>query len=674
MNSISDAERQQERRKSSRRRSLALDPLEYTIQEAAAKLGIPEQKLRRWDTQGVLVARRTEGGHRRYSKEIVNGLAGSADAENQLGDSQDDALARALQDIKEKRRIIQLLVESESRYRDLVETSHDLIWTTDAVGRFTYVNNGSHDIFGLPPSALIGGCFFDFESGPAHISNRRFLSTLRKHGEIKNYLTRLVASDGSDRWVGINARVSYDGGKIAGLRGTARNVTEHHKAALQVEYLATHDSLTGLPNRVSLQRDLEQAIESGAKGAILQLDLDNFKLVNDKHGHRVGDRLLISVGSVLSDLLIERDATVYRLGGDEFAMHMPDALRGDAQTLAEQTLNALRRFTPKVSIGRDLSPLTASIGIATYPFQGSDFATLLTNVDSAMYQAKTDGRNRHVTHNASSEEIRTTHRRVHWTREIQDALDDDRLAIYSQPASCLTSSQTRPEELLARIIGRNGELILPDKFIAVAESLGLAQEIDLRIVEKTLQFLATSDKPSAGDRKYFVNLSVTSISDPDWIRRLHKLLSGTSVNLSELVFEITENAAMSNIEMTQILIKQLRELGCSCALDNFGVGFSSFYYLKRFDVDYLKIDGSFVNELATDEASRLFVRSLCDVAKGLNKHVIAERVETSEALAILEPLGVDFAQGHHIAHPKPFIVPKEIAALQASQASRPATA
>jgi diguanylate cyclase (GGDEF)-like protein/PAS domain S-box-containing protein/excisionase family DNA binding protein len=668
MNSISDAERRQERRKSSRRRSLALDPLEYTIQEAAAKLGIPEQKLRRWDTQGVLVARRTEGGHRRYSKEIVNGLAGSADTENQLGDSQDDALARALQDIKEKRRIIQLLVESESRYRDLVETSHDLIWTTDAIGRFTYLNNGSHDIFGLPPSALIGRCFFDFESHPSHISNRRFLSTLRKHGEIKDYLTHLVASDGSDRWVGINARVSYDAGQIVGLRGTARNITEQHKSALQVEYLATHDSLTGLPNRVSLQRDLEQAIDSGEKGAILQLDLDNFKLVNDKHGHRVGDRLLISVGSVLSDLIMERDATVYRLGGDEFAMHMPDALRNDAQTLAEQTLNALRRFTPQVSNSRDFSPLTASIGIATYPFQGNDFATLLTNADIAMYQAKADGRNRHVTHDASSEEIRTTHRRAHWTREIRDALDDDRVAIFSQPASCLTSSDTRPEELLARIIGRNGELILPDKFIPVAESLGLAQEIDLRIVEKTLQYLATSEKPSGGDRKYFVNLSVTSISDPRWLRRLHTLLSRTSVNLTELVFEITENAAMSNIGMTQILIRQLRELGCSCALDNFGVGFSSFYYLKRFDVDYLKIDGSFVSELATDEASRLFVRSLCDVAKGLNKHVIAERVETSEVLALLKPLGVDFAQGHHIAYPKPFIVTHEIA-LQAAQSA-----
>ncbi len=655
------------RRKQNGKRSLALDPLEYTIQEAAAKLGIPEQKLRRWDAQGVLIARRTDGGHRRYSKEIVNGLAARDQTDNQRGDSEDNELAQALQEIKEKRRIIQLLVESESRYRDLVETSHDLIWTTDAVGRFTYLNNGSHDIFGLPPSTLIGKCFFDFESRPAHISNRRFLSALRKNGEIKDYLTHLIASDGTDRWVGINARVSFDGGRVVGLRGTARNVTEQHKSALQVEYLATHDSLTGLPNRVSLQRDVEEAISSGAKGAILQLDIDNFKFINDSHGHRVGDQLLISVGSILSDLVTERDATVYRLGGDEFAIHMPDALRIDVQSLAEQTLNALRRFTPQVPNGRDLTPLTASIGIAMYPFQGNEFATLLTNVDIAMYKAKADGRNRYVTHDTSSKEIRSTHRRVHWTREIRGALDEDRLAIYSQPALCLTNSELQPEELLTRIIDRKGELILPDQFIAVAESLGLAQEIDLRVVEKILNYLESAETPP-GDRQYFLNLSVTSISDPYWIRRFHTLLSKATANLSALVFEITENAAMSNVEMTQNLIRQLKDVGCKCALDNFGVGFSSFYYLKRFDVDFLKIDGSFVRELATDEASQLFVRSLCDVAKGMNKQVIAEWVETPEVLALLKPLGVEFAQGNHIAHPAPFIVPSEDARHTAHKA------
>src|SRR6476620_957117 len=154
---------------------------EYTIQEASAKLGVPVQKLRRWDTQGVLVARRTDGGHRRYAREIIDGLAGSA--LGTVSDRYEDELATARKTLREKRRIIQLLLESESRYRDLVETSHDLIWTTDSQGRFTYLNTAAHEIFGLQPRDLLGRCFFDFEARPSHISNRRFLSALRRHGE-----------------------------------------------------------------------------------------------------------------------------------------------------------------------------------------------------------------------------------------------------------------------------------------------------------------------------------------------------------------------------------------------------------------------------------------------------------------------------------------------------------
>src|SRR5512147_2846393 len=174
-------------------------PSEYTIQEASAKLGVPVQKLRRWDAQGVLVARRTDGGHRRYAREIIDGLARTS-----LGlpiDKYEDELATARKSLREKRRIIQLLLDSEARYRDLVETSHDLIWTTDAQGRFTYLNNGAMDILGIPPSELLGHCFFDFEAKPSHISNRRFFSTLKKNGEVKNYITHLMAPDGADRWI-----------------------------------------------------------------------------------------------------------------------------------------------------------------------------------------------------------------------------------------------------------------------------------------------------------------------------------------------------------------------------------------------------------------------------------------------------------------------------------------
>jgi diguanylate cyclase (GGDEF)-like protein/PAS domain S-box-containing protein/excisionase family DNA binding protein len=646
---------------------MAQDQSEYTIQEAAARLGIALQKLRRWDAQGVLVARRTDGGHRRYSREIIDGLASSSALPRE--DKYNDELAHARKSLKEKRRIIQLLLESESRYRDLVETSHDLIWTTDSLGRFTYLNNGCVDIFGQQPKELIGRCFFDFEARPSHISNRRFLSTLRKNREVKDYLTHLVAADGTDRWVGINARVSHDeDGRIVGLRGTARNITEQQRAALQIEHLATHDSLTGLPNRVSLQRALETALASGEKGAVLQFDIDHFKYVNDNFGHKAGDQLLTAIGGVLKDVVKDRNAQVFRLGGDEFAVHLPDALRGEAIETAERALEALRRFKPQMAQDACLLTLSASIGIATYPFQGGDVATLLANIDIAMYQAKDDGRNRYVLHDITSEELRATHRRVHWARELREVLDEDRVVIWSQPVVRIADRRIVSHEVLVRIMDADGETVLPGQFMEIAEELGIAQEIDTRVISKLLAWIARPEN-RVKDIQYFVNLSRASIADPQWVGRFLRLLSTANVDHRQLVFEITESAAMADVNVTQQFIGELRRLGCRFALDDFGAGFSSFYYVKRFDVDYLKIDGGFVQELATDEAAKLIVQALCDVAKGLDKQVIAEWVETPEVLEILSQMGAQFAQGSLLAAPQRLITDdSEIESEQARRA------
>ena len=653
---------------------------EYTIQEAAARLGIPVQKLRRWDAQGVLVARRTSGGHRRYAREIIDGLTGTAaetadrppsdrlQPDTPRSGKYEDQLAAARRTLKEKRRIIQLLLESESRYRDLVETSHDLIWTTDALGRFTYLNNGCVDIFGLQQKDLIGRCFFDFEARPSHVSNRRFLSALRKNGEVKNYLTHLIARDGTDRWVGINARVSYDDdGRVAGLRGTARNVTEQHRSALEIERLAIHDSLTGLPNRVSLQKALEKSLADGGKGSVLLLDVDHFKYINDNFGHRSGDQLLVAIGGLLKDFVKDGNTQVYRLGGDEFALHLPNALRAEATQLAERALGALRHYKFPLGGKGCLSTLSASIGVASYPFHGGDVATLLANVDIAMYQAKDNGRNRTVVHDHNPDDLRGTHRRVHWARELREVLDEGRIVLYSQPVVRLADQAVVHHEVLVRIVDRNGKLILPGQFIEVAESLGMAQEIDMRVVGKVLEVLAS---PGLRNRKvrYFVNLSRTSLSDPVWVRRFEALLTEAPVDHSQLVFEITETAAMSEVDVTQGFIARMKKLGCRFALDDFGAGFSSFYFLKRFEVDYLKIDGSFVRDLADDEANRLFVRALCDVARGLNKQVIAEWVQNREVMNILVEMGVQYGQGFLFSHPQPFLAHKEAVARAARSA------
>jgi EAL domain-containing protein (putative c-di-GMP-specific phosphodiesterase class I) len=207
-------------------------------------------------------------------------------------------------------------------------------------------------------------------------------------------------------------------------------------------------------------------------------------------------------------------------------------------------------------------------------------------------------------------------------------------------------------EVLVRIRGEDGGFILPGNFIELAESMGVIQEIDLRVVEKLLAYLSESGQANRKLR-YFVNLSRVSISDQQWIRRFHSLLRSSSVHPSQLVFEITETAAMSEIDVTITFIKRLKEMGCRFALDDFGAGFSSFYYLKRFDVDYLKIDGGFIRDLAADEGSRIFVRALNDIANGLDKQVIAEWVETPEALNLLLGMGTHFGQGYLFHRPVP---------------------
>ena len=629
-------------------------PSEYTIQEASAKLGVPVQKLRRWDSQGVLVARRTEGGHRRYAREIIDGLAGSA-----LGTSNDryeDELATARKTLREKRRIIQLLLESESRYRDLVETSHDLIWTTDSQGRFTYLNNGALDIFGMQPRDLLGRCFFDFEARPSHISNRRFLSTLRRHGEVKNYITHLISTDGSDRWVGINARVSHDEtGQIVGIRGTARNVTEQHEAALQIEFLATHDPLTGLANRVSLQRTLEHALSQGDVGAVLFIDIDHFKYVNDNFGHRSGDQLIVGVSGVLKEAASEFNGQVFRLGGDEYAVHLPDSLRGHAMKVAEGLLDALRHFRfQSLNQQQRVAGLTASIGIALYPFHGSDVTGLLSNADIAMYQAKDGGRNRFVLYDQDAQGLRRTHHRVQWANKLRDVLDEDRLVLYSQPVVRMADMRTVHYEVLSRVRDESGNMLLPSQFIEYAEALGMVQEIDLRVLGRVLEYVSAPERKDEKMR-YSVNLSRVSISDPHWVRKFAKMIAATDCARNQLVFEITETAAMSDVDVTQQFIREVKQLGCRFALDDFGAGFSSFYYLKRFDADYLKIDGAFVRDLLTDEGNRIFVKALCEVAHGLKKQVIAEWVEDREVMKALTEIGTEYGQGYLFHRPAPLL-------------------
>lgn len=617
----------------------------YTIEQTSQLLGISAQKLRRWDEQGILGAQRTEGGHRRYPREVVDRLVranGGAFAEKTSRE-----LASIKKTLAEKRRIIQLLIESEGRYRDLVETSHDLIWQTDSEGRFTYLNAAAHEIFGLAPHDLIGRCFFSFEANGAHVPNRRFLSTLRREGEVQNHVTHLSTARGEDRWIGINARVTRDEtGEMLGIRGTARDVTEQHLAIRRAEHVAMHDALTDLPNRGALQRQVEAALQTDQPGAIVMIDMDHFKRVNTVFGHGAGDQLVLGLSGVLRSVARDRKGELFRVGEDQFVLHLPEARREDAQAAAAIALDAVQNYRLETAHNRVVSSTTASIGIALHPLHGDDWASLLTAMDAATHQAKDQGRNRVVLFNPASDALRANHRRTQWSRLIVEALEQDEIALYAQPAVELRTGSAMHHEIFMRIRDERGAWAEARQFMGSAESMGYAPALDQRVLTRVLTHIHENSRLQR--QRYSLNLSSASISDGAWVREMVDIIKTSDVPGERLVFEVSEKAAMENIDATAAFIDQLRPLGARFALDDFGTGFSSFYYLKRFEVDYLKIHRSFTQDLQDNAESRVFVKAVNGLARDLKRQVVAKGVENAETLKLLKETGTLYAQGEFL--------------------------
>ena len=487
---------------------------------------------------------------------------------------------------------------------------------------------------------------------PAHIANRRFLAKLMRNGEVRNYLTHLKTIHGQDRWIGINARVTAsESGAVIGIRGTARDVTEAQAAMMEMERMAARDHLTGLPNRTALQVQLEQSLAANEHGCVIFLDLDHFRFVNESFGYPAGDQLLIGIAAVLREALESTGAKIYRLGGDEFAVVARNKLRAQAAELTEKTLEGVRQYRCVLRAGHRMWGVSASAGVALYPFHGNDVPGLLSNVDAAMFQAKEAGRNRYVVFGNDPDDRRSTHRRVHWSRKLRDAIDADRIVLHCQPVVRLSDRKTMHYEVLARLRDDDNTLIQPAQFIELAESLGLIRDIDLRVVEKVLRHIVNNPSPRESLR-YFVNLSRVSISDPAWVARFQQLLCSAPVRPGQLVFEITETAAMTEVDVTLKFIERLKDMGHRFALDDFGAGFSSFYYLKRFEVDYIKIDGELMHSLTTDMQMQESVRQLAAAAEQRKIETIAERVENANAMAVLFQLGANYMQGHYVHEPE----------------------
>jgi diguanylate cyclase (GGDEF)-like protein len=431
------------------------------------------------------------------------------------------------------------------------------------------------------------------------------------------------------------------------------DITLSRLAASQLIYLAERDALTGLYNRHSFEKALNATFIEHARtqqaGALLFIDLDGFKHINDTFGHHAGDETLIRIASVMGNL-IRSGETLFRLGGDEFAILLNAASQADAQTLASRVVNAIAQI-PFHFENQDIR-ITSSIGIALFPLNAQDAETLVSRADAAMYQAKLAGKNSWRIYQAEQDNSRDMVLTMQWGRRIQQALENDLYVLHFQGVYTAQTNTLSHYEALIRLCEHpDAEIIAPIHFIPVAEQSGQILAIDRWVLNQCVLMLAAHPEIPA----LAVNLSGRSLDDTTLTNHIHSLLNEHQVEPARLMFEITETAALSDLQDAQRTIQALRQMGCSVSLDDFGTGFASFAYLKYLDADVLKIDGLFVRNLCEEPDNRVFIKAIVDVAHGLGKRTVAECVETAEIRNILQELGVDMMQGYFLHKPAPLV-------------------
>ncbi len=382
-------------------------------------------------------------------------------------------------------------------------------------------------------------------------------------------------------------------------------------------------------------------------GALLFFDLDQFKYVNDTRGHHAGDALLKLVASQLSRLVRSTDI-ISRLGGDEFAIVISETDEIGATQVAQKIAEYLADV--EMPILKHSYQVSASIGIALFPEHGESVQELLSNADLAMYQAKARGRGSwHLF--TGKEAIKTQMKeRVYWRDKIKHALDHDGFVMHFQPVQNIASGEIAYYEALLRMRDQDDTLIAPGAFIPIAEQCGLIYAIDHMVLEKVITRQAEAARAGL-NVGFTLNLSGYAFNDPELLPHLKETLTRTGANPRNIVIEITETAAVSDLVAACSLMNEIKTLGCRFALDDFGTGFATFNYLKQLPVDIVKIGDTFIKEIASHPDDQIFVKSLTEVVKGLGKQTIAEGVEDEATLLLLREYDVDFAQGFHVGRP-----------------------
>ena len=567
-------------------------------------------------------------------------------------------ISSAIRDITSRKRAEAALREAEERFRTSFEEAPVGIALATLDGRFLKVNRALCEILGYAREQL-EATGFESITHPDDLARERESRHLLVEGESSRYRAErtFIHSEGHPVPIDLSVAVVRDADDSPQyFLAQLHDITERKRFEGQLQYLADHDGLTGMFNRRRFEQELARELARAARytnaGAVLAIDLDHFKYVNDTLGHSVGDDLIRRVAAILKDKVRATDI-IARLGGDEFAVILPEADEREAMHVADHLLAAVRTEARLEGTGEEtLRRVTCSIGVACFGSTGVTAEEILVEADIAMYDAKEAGRDRAILYDSRQDRQERMQARLTWVDRIRDALEDERFVLYAQPILGLADDRVPRHELLIRMHGEGDDLVPPGTFLYIGERFDLIREIDRWVLSKAIALLA--EHKHAGRAIHLeVNLSAKSVTDPDLPEFVAAELREHGIDGHGLCVEVTETAAIMNVDRAKRFAHLLGQLGCEFALDDFGAGFASFYYLKHMAFDYLKIDGEFIHDLPSSRVNQLVVRSVVDIARGLGKRTIAEYVGDAETFELLGRYGVDYAQGFYVARPMP---------------------
>ena len=544
----------------------------------------------------------------------------------------------------------------ETRLASILDNASEGIITVNDHGVIETFNNAAESLFGYRAEEMIGESINRLMPYPTRNEHEGYIRRYLETGE-----RRIIGNE-----VNLNA-MRKDGTlfpmsiKVGDIQLEGRryftaivsDISERKAMLDHLRHLAEHDSLTGLYNRQYFTEELERVVQrsirqGGLDCALLYIDLDNFKYVNDTLGHLAGDRVLIEVSNLITGRM-RRSDLIARLGGDEFAILLYDVESEEAAQTADGYRQTLADYQFRYD-GRVID-VGCSVGVALFDDSVSNREELMARADISCYMAKRAGRNCvHLFRDDDRVRMDTMFSDMGWARTIKQAIEEDRFVFALQPIVSIPSRSVEKYEVLLRMRGEGDDIIMPSGFIPSAERFGLVLEVDRWVVRTAITMLARGHFGS--DINLSVNLSAMAIGDREILQLITDAVERHGIEPRRLTFEITETIAVADLGAASQFLMQLQDLGCSTALDDFGVGYSSFAYLKDLPVDYVKIDGSFVRGMAADPVQLAMVKSMNEIAHAMGKRTVAEYVESERVLELLHGIGVDSAQGYYTGRPE----------------------